>query len=275
MKHEEGRLRGVGDLQVYWQAWLPEDEPRVAVVLAHGVSEHSGRYGHVGRALTDAGYALYALDHRGHGRSEGDRANIDRLDHVVADLLTLVELAAGRHGKKPFLLGHSMGGAVATAFALEHQDAIAGLLLSGPAADTSAASPVTRALGRLTSAVAPNLGVFEVEPEGVSRDPEVVRAYVEDPLVYHRKLPARTVSELVTAVNRFPEELPRITLPLLIMHGGEDPIIPVAASRMIEERAGSADKTLIVYDGLYHEILNEPEQEQVLADIIDWLNEHS
>jgi alpha-beta hydrolase superfamily lysophospholipase len=275
MKREEGRLRGVGDLQIYWQAWLPEKEPQAAVVLAHGVSEHSERYAHVGRALTDAGYALYALDHRGHGRSEGDRANIERLDHVVADLLTLVETVTGLHGEKPFLLGHSMGGAVAVAFTLEHEDTIAGLLLSAPAADASAASPVERVLGRLTSAVAPNLGVFKVHPEGVSRDPEVVRAYVEDPLVFHRKLPARTVSELVTAIHGFPDRLPRVTLPLLVMHGGDDPIVPLAASRMIEERAGSADKTLIVYDGLYHEILNEPEQDQVLADIVGWLDSHS
>ena len=275
MKHEEGRLRGVGDLGIYWQAWLPDGEPRATVVLAHGVSEHSARYAHVGRALTDAGYALYALDHRGHGRSGGERANIERLDHVVADLLTLVELAAGRQGEKPFLLGHSMGGAVAVAFTLEHEDTIGGLLLSAPAADTSAASPVERVLGRLASAIAPNLGVFKVHPDGVSRDPEVVRAYVEDPLVFHGKLPARTVSELVTAIHGFPDRLPGISLPLLVMHGGDDPIVPLAASEMIEKRAGSADKKLIVYGDLYHEILNEPEQDQVLADIVGWLDQRS
>lgn len=275
MKHEDGRLRGVGDVGIYWQAWLPDGEPRAAVVLSHGVSEHSARYQHVGEALTEAGYALYALDHRGHGRSEGDRANIERLDSLVADLLTLVQMATERQGAKPFLLGHSMGGAVAIAFALQHQETIAGLLLSAPAVDTSAAGPVTLALGRLTSTIAPNLGVFPVDPEGVSRDPEVVRAYVEDPLVFHKKLPARTVSEIASFANRVPDEAARITLPLLVMHGSADPIIPVDAGRMVEERAGSADKKLIVYDGLYHEILNEPEQEQVLADLIDWLNRHT
>jgi len=260
---------------IYWQSWLPDGDPKAVVVLSHGVSEHSARYAHVGLALSHAGYALYALDHRGHGRSDGDRANIERMEYLVADLLTMVETAASQHGGgKPFLLGHSMGGCVATAFALEHQDAIRGLLLSAPAVDITAASSVERVMGRLTSAVAPNLGVFKVDPEGVSRDPEVVRAYVEDPFVFHRKLPARTVSEIVSAVDEMPDRLDTITLPILIMHGSADPIIPLAASRMIDEGVGSADKTLIVYDGLYHEILNEPEQDRVLADIIGWLDKH-
>jgi alpha-beta hydrolase superfamily lysophospholipase len=276
VKHEDGWLRGVEEVQIYWQAWLPDSAPRASVVLAHGVSEHSARYGHVGEALTSAGYALYALDHRGHGRSDGARANIDRLDHVVADLLQLVERVTKRDGgRKPFLLGHSMGGGISIAFAIEHQDTIEGLLLSGAVADPEAASAATRALSRLTSAIAPGLGVFPVDPAGVSRDPEVVRAYVEDPLVYHDKLPARTVGELIAAVNRFPEQVPGLRLPMLVMHGGDDPITPVAGSRMVAERAGSEDKTLKIYEGLYHEILNEPEQDQVIADIVGWLDERS
>lgn len=271
MKQEEGRLRGVGEVGIYWRAWLPDADPKAAVVLAHGVSEHSGRYAHVGLALSDAGYALYAPDHRGHGLSEGDRANIERLEHVVADLLAVVEMVTARHGE-PFLLGHSMGGAISIAFAIEHQETIRGLLLSAPAVDTAAASPVDRFLSRITSAVAPNLGVFEVHPEGVSRDPDVVRAYVEDPLNYHRKLPARTVHELLDGAHRFPDQLPEVTVPVLVMHGGGDPIIPLHATEMVEERIGSADKTKIVYDGLYHEILNEPEQERVIADIVGWLD---
>jgi alpha-beta hydrolase superfamily lysophospholipase len=275
MKQEDGRLRGVGDLEIYWQAWLPDGDPRAAVVLAHGVSEHSERYAHVGKALSDAGYALYALDQRGHGRSDGDRANIERLDSAVADLLSLVEIAADRHGAKPFLFGHSMGGAIALAFTLAHQDAIRGLLLSGPAVDASAAGAVTLALGRVTSAIAPNLGVFKVDAEGVSRDPEVVRDYIEDPLVFTGRLPARTVSELGSFANGLAEQLPRITLPILIMHGGDDALIPAAASRMVDEGVASQDKTLILYEGLYHEIVNEPEQARVLADIVDWLNRHA
>jgi acylglycerol lipase len=276
LRHEEAWLEGVGGARIYWQAWLPDDESRASVVLAHGVSEHSARYAHVGAALAASGYGVYAPDHRGHGRSDGSGANIDRLDHVVADLLTLVELVTGRDGgRRPFLLGHSMGGGISIAFAIEHQETIAGLLLSGPVAVNEAASPATRAMARLTSALAPKLGVYSVDPEGVSRDPEVVRAYVEDPMVHHGKLPARTVSELVDRVNRFPGELPKLRLPLLAMHGGEDELVPLAASRLVDELAGSEDKTLKIYEGLHHEILNEPEQDQVIADIAAWLDQHT
>jgi acylglycerol lipase len=229
---------------------------------------------HVGEALAAAGYAVYAADHRGHGRSGGDGAQIERLRHVVADQRTMVEMASNAHGAKPFMLGHSMGGAVATAFAIDHQDMIAGLILSAPAVDTAAASPVERALSRVASAVAPGLGAYAVDAEGISRDPEVVRAYVEDPLVYNGKLPARTVSELLQGADRFPDQLPALHIPLLVMHGGADPIVPLAASEMVDARAGSDDKTLIVYDGLFHEILNEPEQGRVIADIIAWLDRH-
>ncbi len=276
MRHAEDWFDGAEGRRIYWQAWLPDSDPRASVVLAHGVSEHSARYVHVGEALVAAGFGLYALDHRGHGRSGGDRANIERLDYVVADLLHLVERVTDRDGgRKPVLLGHSMGGGVSIAFAIEHQDRIEGLLLSGATADPEAASAVTRALSRLTSAIAPNLGVFPVDAKAVSRDPAVVRAYEEDPLVYHDKLPARTVGEMVAAINRFPERVPALRLPMLVMHGGDDSITPVAGSRMVAERAGSEDKTLKIYEGLYHEILNEPEQDQVIADIVGWLDERS
>ncbi len=272
MRHHEDRFAGAGDKEIYWQSWLPDSDARGAVVISHGASEHSGRYAHVGRALSDAGYAVYAADHRGHGRSDGGGANIEGMQHVVADLLTMVETAAERHGGKPFLLGHSMGGNIATGFAIAHEDTIEGLILSAPAIDPAAASALERALSRITSAVAPNLGAYAVEAEGVSRDPEVVSAYVEDPLVYNGKLPARTVSEMLSAARRYPDQLGALHIPLLVLHGGADPIIPLAASEMVDERIGSEDKTKIVYDGLYHEILNEPEQDKVLADIVSWLD---
>ena len=256
MKHEEGWLEGVEEARIYWQAWLPDSASHASVVLAHGVSEHSARYGHVGEALSAAGYALYAVDHRGHGRSDGTRANIDRLDYVVADLLQLVERVTERDGgRKPFLLGHSMGGGVSIAFAIEHQNTIEGLLLSGATADPEAASAVTRALSRLTSAIAPNLGVFPVDAKAVSRDPVVVRAYEEDPLVYHDKL------RLARSARWSPDQplsrgVPGLRLPMLVMHGGDDSITPVAGSRMVAERAGSEDKTLKIYEGL----LRDPER---------------
>jgi acylglycerol lipase len=274
-EHVEGRLDGAGGIELYWQAWLPSSEARAVVVISHGVSEHSARYAHVGERLAGAGYAAYAVDHRGHGRSQGKRVMVDA-DDVVADLRAFIDLAAARHPGRPvFLLGHSMGAAIAIACAVRHQDALEGLLLSGALADPDAASPVTRALSRVLSKLTPGLGVYQLDASRISRDPEVVRAYEQDPLVHRGKLPARTVAELTGAVARFPEEVPTLRLPLLVMHGGSDSLTAPAGSRMVHERASSSDKTLEVYDGLWHEILNEPEKERVISEMIEWLDARS
>jgi acylglycerol lipase len=271
-EHVAGRLQGTGAVELFWQAWLPASEARAVVVIVHGVSEHSARYAHVGERLARAGYPAYALDHRGHGRSQGKQVMVN-VDDLVADLRAFIDLAAGRHAGAPvYLLGHSMGGAIAIACAVRHQDALAGLLLSGALADPDAASPATRALSRVLSTLTPGLGVYAVDSSAISRDPEVVRAYDQDPLVYHGKLPARTVAELTAAVDRFREEVPTLRLPLLVMHGGLDSITTVAGSRMVHERASSSDKTLEIYDGLRHEILNEPEKERVMSEMVEWLD---
>lgn len=274
-EHVEGRLDGTGGLELYWQAWLPESEARAVVVISHGVSEHSARYAHVGERLAGAGYAAYALDHRGHGRSQGKRVMVNA-DEAVADLRAFIDVAAARSPGKPiYLLGHSMGAAIAIACAVRHQDALAGLMLSGALADPDAASPVTRGLSRVLSALTPGLGVYQLDHSAISRDPDVVRAFEQDPLVHHGKLPARTVAELTGAVRRFPDEVPALRLPLLVMHGGEDSLTTIAGSRMVHERASSSDKSLEIYDGLRHEILNEPEKERVLSEMIEWLDARS
>jgi alpha-beta hydrolase superfamily lysophospholipase len=271
--HEEGRFGGEGGLEIYWQAWLPEGEPRAVIVLAHGASEHGGRYAWAGEELTGRGYAVYAIDHRGHGRSAGDRAVIDRMRNAVEDLHTLVERAARAHPGRPLvLLGHSMGGAVALAYTAEHEDALDALVLSGALAVLEAASPVQRVAGRVLSAVAPSLGVVAIDSTAVSRDPQVVADYDADPLNYHGKLPARTVAELSRAIDGFPDAVTRFKLPMLVMHGTADRLVPIAGSEMVIERTGSEDKTFTRYDGLFHEILNEPERQQVLDDIADWLD---
>jgi acylglycerol lipase len=269
--HEEGTLTGVGGVELYWQRWSPAGR-RATVVLAHGASEHSSRYAWTAERLAERGYVTYALDHRGHGKSEGARAYLDRMDNVVADLDQLVDMASGG---PLFLLGHSMGGAVALAYTARHQEKLDGLVLSAPVAVLEAASPATRLAGRVLSTVAPRLGVYDIDSTSVSRDPEVVRDYDADPLNYHGKLPARTVAELSNAVGTFPEAVAKFTLPMLVMHGTADRLVPPVATDMIEERAGSDDLTVIRYEGLYHEILNEPERDRVVSDIADWLDAHT
>ncbi|MEA2442692.1 MAG: lysophospholipase [Thermoleophilaceae bacterium] len=271
--HEEGRFKGEGGVEIYWQAWLPDGDPRAVIVLAHGASEHSGRYAWTGEQLAARGYAVHAIDHRGHGKSEGPRAVIDRMSNAVEDLHTLVERAAVKHAGTPLvLLGHSMGGAVALSYTIEHEDALDALVLSGALAALEAASPVQRAAARVLSVVAPNLGVVGIDSSAVSRDPQVVTDYDSDPLNYHGKLPARTVAELSQAIDGYPDAVSQFKLPMLVMHGGADRLTPVAGSEMVVERAASEDKTFVRYDELYHEILNEPERQQVLDDIADWLD---
>ncbi|HZA58925.1 MAG TPA: alpha/beta hydrolase [Solirubrobacterales bacterium] len=275
-ENTSGTFTGHDGGEIFWQRWSSGRVPTAAVVIAHGVSEHSGRYAHVAARLNDGGYDVWALDHRGHGRSDGGSANIGRIATAVADIGTAVGMArAEAPDGKAFLLGHSMGGALALDFALDRQDELAGLVLSAPATDLEAASRLELLAGRVLSAVSPNAGVFDVDPDSVSRDPQVVRDYVSDPLNHHEKLPARTVSELARVIGGFPARLPGLTLPLLVMVGTADRLVPPAASYMVHELAGSADKRLVTYKGLFHEIMNEPEQERVMNDLVAWLDDRA
>ena len=262
---------GAGGTEIWWQAW-PAGKRRADVVLAHGAGEHSSRYGHVARALNERGYSVWALDHRGHGNSEGARALIDSFEAAVADIRSLVELVRGESSEPPFLLGHSMGGLLSIGYALRHEDSISGLVLSAPAAALETASAATRIVSALLSRLTPTLGVFRVDPGGVSRDPEVVRDYESDPQVFHGKLPVRTVAELAGEIGSLADRAHEITLPVLLMYGTADPIVPISGSVMLSERIASEDLTATPYDGLYHEILNEPERDQVIAEILAWLD---
>ncbi len=271
-RHEEGRFDGVGGLEIYWQAWLPEGDPRAIVTIAHGGAEHSGRYAWTAGRLTAHGYAVYAIDHRGHGRSGGPRAYVDRVDNAVADLHTLNDVVRDRHPGLPIvLLGHSMGGLIALSYALRYQDELAGLALSAPLAVLEA-NPASRIAVRTLSAIAPRLPIYKIDGTTVSRDPEVVRAYDNDPLNHRGMLPARTVGEIAATVATFGERLPELTLPILTVYGSGDRLVDNAGSKLVDERSASDDSTLIAYDGLYHEVLNEPERDRVIADVAGWID---
>ena len=275
-RHRSGTFTGAAGDTVFWQSWHPA-EPRGVVVLAHGLHEHSGRYAHVAERLVGAGFALHALDHRGHGRSGGTEGNIGPMACVRTDLHHLREMAGEADPGLPVVvLGHSMGGLVALDYVLDRGgDGLAGLVVSGPALDTSAASGVQRVAAPLLARFLPNLGVLTLGAENVSRDPEVVRAYEEDPLVRTGPVRARTGAEMLGAVQRVEPRLGELSLPLLVLQGSEDRLVPVDAARLVHDRAGSADRTIHLYDGLFHEVLNEPEREQVLDDLVGWLEAHA
>ena len=271
------RLAGVGGLQLYRRWWRDEradtDPPAAVVVLVHGAGEHSGRYEYVAERLVGDGYAVHALDHRGHGRSQGPRALIDRVDHAVTDLNALVSAAVQHESAASIpvvMVGHSMGAMIALRYAGYHQHRLDGLALSGALASIEA-SPALRIVGRAISAVAPKLGLITIDSSLISRDPDVVAAYRSDPLVHHGKLPARTAAEIADTVAGFPSQVHEITIPTLIMYGTEDRLCPPAGSEMLGERIGAADTRVIRYPGLYHEIFNEPERDAVLSDLSEWL----
>jgi acylglycerol lipase len=276
MQRHTGWLGAADATRLFWQAWLPAEAVKPPVVLVHGAGEHGGRYAHVAARLVREGHPVYALDHRGHGRSDGPRAMIGRIDRLVADLrLFVARVQAEQGGARPFLVGHSLGGAVALTYALEHPGTLDGLVLSGPAVATEAVPAALKAIVAVLSALAPRLPVFKIDEQLISRDPAVVRAYGEDPLNFTGKLPARTLGEMLRAMDTLPGRVGALRMPLLALHGSDDGLCPPAGSRMVHAGAASADKTLKIYDGLYHEVFNEPEQARVLDDLAAWLGERA
>jgi acylglycerol lipase len=271
-------FEGAGGIEIHLKSWPPRRvrSTKGMVVICHGGGEHSGRYQHVADRLTAAGYGVYAHDQRGHGESGGKPGMIDRMGNATADLGTVVGKAREKAGdEKPvFLLAHSLGGCVGLQYALDNPGALDGLVLSAPLAKLGAANPAQLVAARVVSVVAPGTSVFKVDSSTVSRDEAVVKAYDEDPLVLHKGLPARTVTEVASAIRGFEKRLPRLEVPLLVMVGDADRLVPPDAARMVEELAGSEDKEIIEYHGLFHEILNEPEQEQVMDDLVEWLDQH-
>ena len=273
MTEASGSFGGVLDRRIFWRSWEPDDGvARAVIVLAHGLGEHSGRYDHVVARLVGEGYAVHTADHRGHGRSDGPRAFIEDMDNVVADVDTLVDQAvAAQPGVSVFMLGHSMGGLIALRYALAHQERLTGLILSAAMAQLDAVPKPLELVGRALSVIAPRAPLIAIDSALVSRDASVVEGYRSDPLVHHGKVPARTAVQLADTVGSFPDTVGAITVPTLILYGTADGLCPPAGSVMLGERIGAADKTVTAYEGLFHEILNEPERETVLEDIVGWL----
>lgn len=257
--------------------WLPEGPPKAVIFIIHGLAEHSGRYQHVARYLTGRGYAVYSMDNRGHGRSGGERAYFASMDQAVDDLeIYFNQVTAGHPEARIFALGHSLGSLLGLVLALRRQAEMSGFISSGtPIAADLEASPLLKFIGRVLNPIAPKLHLQPLDPKTVSRDPAVVKAYQDDPLVYHRRVRVIVSMSGAQACEMVRERLIELRLPLLILHGSADKLTPVSGSRILFERAGSPDKNFKSYPGLYHEILNEPEQNTVLGDIAAWLDERS
>lgn len=265
---------GVGGTTIEYDVYEPAGTPRGLILVAHGLGEHRGRYAHVADRLTALGLRVAVPDHRGHGTSAGPRCDTRDVTDYTTDLETLRKLTLVE-GAPTYLLGHSMGGLIALDYALDHQADLAALILSGPLVLPGEDQPpwlvgIAKVLGK----VVPTLGTLALDPKSVSRDPEVVAAYEGDPLNFHGKVKAGTGAALLTRLQTFPGRLPSLKLPLLVMHGEKDKLTNPEGSKLVHELAGSTDKTLTIYPGLFHEIFNEPEQDQVLTDVTTWLEKH-
>jgi alpha-beta hydrolase superfamily lysophospholipase len=277
MRHETGTFTGLDGVEIFTQGWLPDEgTPRAVVLIAHGYAEHSGRYVHVAAYLVERGYAVHALDHRGHGRSGGARAQVHDFSEFVTDLRTCFEHVRARHPDLPiFLYGHSMGSLIALLFALRWQDELAGLITSGTALRLGGVKawlvPAVKLLSQWRPSWSP---IPPLQAAGISRDLTVVEQYVHDPLVYRGPMRLGMAAALLRASRICAERLGELRLPYLALHGGADPLTLPEGAALIRARSGSADTTVHVFEGLYHEVHNEPEREQVLTCLVDWLDAH-
>jgi acylglycerol lipase len=267
----EEHVDGSGGLRLFVRSLRPVERARAVVLLVHGFNSHSGHYAWVADQLVQAGLAAYAVDLRGRGQSEGERFFVETLDDYVRDVETLAAIAREREPGLPvFVLGHSAGGVVACVYALEHQAQLAGLICESFAFKVPAPDFALAVLKGL-SHVAPHAHVLKLENRDFSRDPEVVRAMNADPLIANEVQPTQTVAAMVRADERLEKEFPRIRLPVLILHGTADKATKPEGSQRFFDRAGSADKTLKMYDGHAHDLLNDVGREEVMADLVGWI----
>ena len=274
MTHEQGVFNAPDNEEIFYQCWLPESETKAALIVVHGVAEHCGRYMNLVNALVPEGFSVYGLDHYGHGRSGGRRLFVPSFKVYTQCLDMLVDrVREWEPDKKCFLVGHSMGGLITASYLLDRQDKVDGAVFSGPAVKVpDNISPLTIWAARLFSKLFPTLGIKQLEADRISRDPEVVRAYINDPLVSTGKLTARLAEQLLHTCLTIGKEAEKIRIPVLILQGGADALVDPGGARRFHASVSSADKELEIYAEKFHEIFNDPGHDQVFADIREWLN---
>jgi acylglycerol lipase len=267
----EERVEGSGGLKIFVRSWRPDGKARGVVAICHGVNSHSGYYTWAAEQFVASGLAVYALDLHGRGKSDGERFYLESIGDYVSDVDTLVKLAKSREPGLPvYLIGHSAGGVISCVYTLEHQAELAGLVCESFAFQVAApdfAVAVVKGLSHL----APHAHVLRLKNEEFSRDPVAVQAMNDDPLIANEVQPTKTVAELARADDRLEREFPLITLPVLILHGTADKVTRPGGSQLFYDTAGSTDKTLKLYDGHVHDLLNDIDKEKVMGDIKRWI----
>jgi alpha-beta hydrolase superfamily lysophospholipase len=278
MPYIESHLTTTDGLSLRTQRWTPEGEPQAVVVLTHGHGEHSGRYVHVGQALSAAGYAVYAYDLRGHGKSGGPRGHTPRYDVLLDDLQLVWGWAEKENpGKKLFIYGHSMGGQITLNFALRRKPQAAGVIVSAPWLTLTYMPPAWKVtLAKVLSNILPTF------TQKTGLDAAVKMAHddahlnsLPDLNLTHTFMSARMGFDVLAAADDALAHAIDFKYPLLILHGDADGAMNPAGSKQFYERASSTDKTLKLYPGLFHEVHNETERTVVLSDVVGWLERHT
>ncbi|GAA0878260.1 alpha/beta hydrolase [Algoriphagus jejuensis] len=276
MKHLESSYTTHDGLKLYLQAWMPE-QPRASLLLVHGLGEHSGRYARLVERLTQIGVAVFTFDGRGHGKSVEGKP--DAYFESAEDYLEDLDILFGKgksylEGLPAFLFGHSMGGGLVAAYVLKYQPEAAGVILSSPAIVEDPGTPaLLKAVAGLVSNYFPRLKALKLDPKMISRIPEEVEAYLNDPLVYTQPVPARTGQELFLQMKYVQQNAGKFQLPVLILHGSADRLTNPKGSDLLFQKAASKDKRLEIFEGGYHELIRDLESERYLETIVDWVRD--
>lgn len=267
----EEKISSKGGLNINVRSWKSDGSPKAVIVICHGVNSHGGQYIWPAEQFAAHGLAAYALDLRGRGKSDGERYYVDDIADYVADVAATIKLAKSRNPGLPvYLLGHSAGGVVSCSYALDNQSELAGLICESFAFKVPAPD-FALAIIKGLSYLAPRLRVLKLKNEDFSRDPAAVKALNSDPLIANEVQPAKTVAALVRADERLKREFPKITLPVFILHGTLDKATVPAGSQFFYDTAGAKDKTLKLYEGHFHDLLNDTGKEGVLSDMVNWI----
>jgi alpha-beta hydrolase superfamily lysophospholipase len=274
MEHGHSSFKAADGTTIYTASWTPDTPAKAAILIVHGVAEHIHRYEHVAAYFVERGYAVYGVDHRGHGKSEGLRTYFDNFDQPVDDLKRFVETLKPQYPKM-FLYGHSMGSLISLLYVLKYPNDFKGLIsTSTPLDGESTVSPLVANIGKLLDKIIPKVNFLPLDSKTLSTDPAVVAKYDADPLVDRKPMRIHMGVGIGSNSALVKQRMGEIKLPLLILHGSKDGLCPSSGSEILYKGIGSADKTLKIYDGWYHELHNEPQQGEVFQAIVEWLDAH-
>ena len=255
MNRQEGYFKNKQGQSIFHQQWLPDNKPKAMLLICHGLNEHSGRYYHLAKFFTEKGYGVFGFDHVGHGKSDGTRSFVKDFPTFTDPILISLDKIKEINPNVPvFLLGHSLGGLIGVSFLIDYQEIIQGAIISGPLVKVpDFVSDLTVKIGTIISKILPKVRLIGIEKSDLSRDPGVVNNYINEGIAY------------------IAEKGSTVTAPILLLHGGQDKICNPSWSTYLHNLVSSQHNQLIIYDELFHEIYNEPEQESVFADVFNWL----